>query len=227
MKNRLCFLLCVFLMICLFGCDETNTTYTLLPMKQTDGVVDIQIIDRFLTDNEDYANYAAIKKNIPDILSYLVDVTPNSLKEKCSIYRFRYSAGSILSGNTFLIYDNVVYPLGVSFGGYGITEFAYINHDGQDILYFIYSWGSGIHRSHIGAFHFDTKQIMDYTEQSETFQNQGIAFCLSDNGKTLGICRAQIQWINNDSIDITIDKGERLCDDISTFNFTAIDAGST
>ena len=221
MKKVLCLLLCTLLVIYLTGCHEANQAYAVLPMKRTDGAVNKQIIDGFLTDNDDYSNYEAIKKNKPDILSHLVNITPEVLREKCSIYRFSYESDTSLAGETFLIYDDAVYPLGCALGGYGITEFAYSSDNGNDILYFIYSWGSGIHRSHIGLFDFESKEIFDYG--GFIFLDQDIAFYLSEDGKTLGICQAQICWTDWDIIEMTIDKGECLCDDISTFDFSAID----
>lgn len=221
--KKTCLFLCTLLVLALSGCNNAKDIYTVLPMEQTDGAVDQQIIDTFLTDNKDYSNYETIKKNVPDILSHLVNITPDALKKKCSIYRFTYETGTSLAGETFLIYGDAVYPLGCAFGGYGITEFAYTSRNGHDVLYFIYSFGSGIHRSHIGAFNFNTKEITDYG--GLIFQHRDIAFCLSKDRKTLGICQAQIHWPNWDVIEVTIDKGESLYENISTFDFASIDAG--
>ena len=222
MKRILSLLLCVLLVVSIFGCSKATGIYSVLPMEQTNGAVNQIIIDSFLTDNEKHSNYAAIQKNVPNILSNLVNITPDSLKGMCSIYRFSYETDTSLGGETFLIYDNMVYPLGCAVGGYGITEFAYASSNGNNTLYFIYSWGSGIHRSHIGAFNFNTKEITDYG--GFIFQNQDIAFCLSKDGKTLGICQAQIRWPNWDVLEVTIDKGECLYQDINTLVFSSIDA---
>lgn len=222
MKRIMSILLCALLAVSILGCSEAKGIYSVFSMKQTDSTVDQQMIDDFLANNEEYANYEEIQKNVPDVLSYLVNITPDSLKEICSVYRFTYETGTSLGGETFLVYDNSVYPLGCAFGGYGITEFAYINSGGNHTLYFIYSWGSGIHRSHIGMFDFNTKKIADYG--GSVFRDQDIAFCLSDDGNTLGVCQAQIRWPNWDVLEITIAKGECLYQDINTIDFASIDA---
>jgi hypothetical protein len=221
MKRIMTLLLCVLLVVSVLGCSEAKGIYSVFPMKQTASAVNQQIIDNFLTNNENYSNYEEIQKNVPDILSYLVNITPDTLKEICSIYRFSYEPGTSLSGETFLIYENRVYPLGCAVGGYGITEFAYTSNNGNNTLYFIYSWGSGIHRSHIGAFNFNTKEITDHGELA--FRDQDIAFYLSEDGNTLGICQAQIRWENWDVLAVAIEKGECLYQDINTLIFSAAD----
>lgn len=221
MKKVLCVILCVLLLSFASGCNKTKGTYTILPMEEADGTVDKEIIDRFLTDNS--SNYKEIQKNVPDVLSQLMDITPEALQDKCSIYKFRKEFGTGLAGRTYLVCDNKVFPIGNALGGYGITEFAYINDSNQDMLYFIYSWGSGIHRSHIGAFNFNTKEITDYGGLIKGFQGNDIAFCLSKDNKTLGICEAEIKWTNYDTGEVEITKGKRIFRDIDAFAFTAID----
>ena len=226
MKKAFCLVLCVLLIACISGCNTAKGPYAILPMEQVRGKVDTEIIDQFLTNNnDDYYFYGELKINHPAILSELVNVTPKALKDKCSIYRFHYGKGGGLAGEAFLIYDGAVYPLGKGGGGWGVTEFAYINQDGQDQLYFIYSYGSGMHHSHIGLFDFTTKQLMDTGSLYYEFGDIDIAFCLSEDGKTLGICEAYINWSDWGAeylLEVDIDKGEYVCD-ISEFEFTVID----
>ena len=225
MKKAFCLVLCVLLIACISGCNTAKGPYTILPMEKVRGKVDTEIIDRFLTDNDDYDFYGELKSNYPTILSELVNVTPKALKDKCSIYRFHYGKGGGLAGEAFLIYDGAVYPLGKGGGGWGVTEFAYINQDGQDQLYFIYSWGSGMHHSHIGMFDFSTKQLMDTGSLYYEFGDIDIAFCLSEDGKTLGICEAYINWSDWGAeylLEVDIEKGEYVCD-ISEFEFKVND----
>lgn len=225
MKKAFCLVLCFWLMSCISGCNTSKGPYTILPMEQVRGKVDTEMIDRFLTDNDDYDFYGELKINHPTILSELVNVTPKALKDKCSIYRFHYGKGGGLAGEAFLIYDGAVYPLGKGGGGWGVTEFAYINQDGQDQLYFIYSYGSGMHHSHIGLFDFTTKQLMDTGSLYYEFGDIDIAFCLSEDGKTLGICEAEIYWSDWGAeylLEVDIEKGEYVCD-ISEFEFKVID----
>lgn len=201
--------------------EASTSPITILPMQESNGAVDKAMIDGYLMNCTDF-NYGTIKNNDPDILTNLKNVTPDLLKNKCSIYRFTYSTTSSLGGETFLIYDGNVYQLGSAWGGFGITEFAYECHDRKDMLYFIYSSGSGIHRSHIGLFDFNTKQILDYTDTTDVFMYNDIKFHLSEDNSTLGISRAQILWSNMNCIEIKIAKEEVLLEDISVFDFSVI-----
>ena len=220
MKKRACLLLCVLLLVCISGCNKANGDYIILPMRATIGKVDKEIIDYYLANNDAY-NYKEIRENAPNIISDLVNITPNSLKQKCSIYRFRYRAGNALAGETFLVYDNTVYPLGYSFGGYGVTEFACTSNTGEEILYYIYSYGSGMHKTDIGAFNFETKEMSVYSGIRPDHQVD-IAFCLSEDGKTLGVCQAEIRWPIWELMYVTLDKGECLYPDINELPFELI-----
>lgn len=82
------------------------------------------------------------------------NVTPYAfLKDEFQIFKYDSSC------ETFLLYDGEIYKLGGGFGGYGVTSFAIsdIDTDGNEELYFTFSWGSGIHRSQVGYFDFGEK----------------------------------------------------------------------
>ena len=224
MKKTAVIILCTLLLIFASGCNNKqyrDGSYIILPMETTDKAVNEQIIDDFLMEN--IKNFSVIKKNVPHILSHLVDITPSAIEDKCSIYRFSYESATAVAGSTLLIYDNAVYVLGSSLGGYGITEFAYFENAEQSVLYYIYSSGSGIHRSEIGAFDFKTKLQSSYGGLIEDFVQQDIAFTLSGNGKKLGICKADIEWTDFDKIEVKVTKGEKIFNDINKFEFEAIE----
>ena len=228
MRKVFCLCLCLLLLLCMPGCSGTKGPYSILPMEPVDGEVDAGIIDQFLTDNADYSFYGELKKNAPELYSELIDITPKEIKDKCSIYKFTYGRCGGLTGCAFLVYDNEVYPLGTAVGGWGVTEFAYINQNGQNMLYYIYSWGSGMHRSHIGVFNFDTKEQMDTGSLYDIFKDEDIAFCLSWDKQTLGICKARIEWKNWDTeslLEIKITKEKSMYDDIRAFKFAAVETG--
>ena len=67
------------------------------------------------------------------------------------------------------MYNDKIYSLGSSFGGYGLTAFAVadLNKDGMREIYFTFSWGSGIYRSQIGYFDMATEEvkIFDYSNE--------------------------------------------------------------
>ena len=202
--------------------EETGDAYVLLPMEKTIGAVNRKIIDNHLKESKDFPYYEKLKENAPYLFPYLKHITPEALKGKCSIYRFTYKPVGGLQGETFLVYDDAVYHLGWAWGGYGITEFAYTTENGSDILYFTYSFGSGIVHSRIGSFNFDTKEIRDYGRNM--FLNHDIAFCLSEGSKTLGVCRAEVRWPDWDALGVTIDRGDCLCEDIRELEYVVVNA---
>ena len=55
----------------------------------------------------------------------------------------------------FIYHNGKVIPFGTHFGGFGLTSASM--HDGD--LFYTYSWGSGIHRSHIGRVSLKSGQL--------------------------------------------------------------------
>ena len=90
----------------------------------------------------------------------LYNVTPHGLEYVASIYKYK------INGATFLEYNGKIYLMGGYFGGYGVTQFAYYHYGDKYYLYYINSWGSGIHRSEIFVFDFIEEEItkIDYLD---------------------------------------------------------------
>lgn len=87
------------------------------------------------------------------------NITPDFISQNSPFTIFKYDK----SCETFLLYENKLYPIGIGWGGFGITSMALadINNDGKQELYFTFSFGSGIHRSKIGYFDSSTaKQVL-------------------------------------------------------------------
>lgn len=87
-------------------------------------------------------------------------VTPQEIADRYGFEIFKFDT----SCASFLLFEEEVYPLGVWFGGYGVTSFAVsdLNEDGDPELYFTYSWGSGIHRSQVGYFDTAAKELVSF-----------------------------------------------------------------
>lgn len=86
------------------------------------------------------------------------NITPKDITDRYDFCIFKYDT----SCGSFLSYDKEVYPLGIWFGGYGVTSFAVsdLNQDGYFELFFTYSWGSGAHRSLVGYFDSATTETV-------------------------------------------------------------------
>lgn len=88
----------------------------------------------------------------------LKEVTTRDVWERLHAQVFKQSdyTQSISEVEAYLIKDGNAYPMSVGFGGWGLTEMCVsdIDNDSNDELVYTYSWGSGMHRSHIEAYHF-------------------------------------------------------------------------
>ncbi|WP_042167904.1 hypothetical protein [Paenibacillus gorillae] len=88
------------------------------------------------------------------------NITPDFIRENSDYMIFKYDK----SAASFLLYEGVVYPLGEWFGGFGVTSLslADLDGDGRSELYFTYSWGSGLHRSHAAYFDPAAKRVVNF-----------------------------------------------------------------
>lgn len=225
MKKIIYLVLFIVLCVSLTGCNTSR--YTIYEMKINNDVVDKDLMHEYLLRNDDFS-YEAILENTPDLMDRLYNVTPKELKNKCSIYRFSYENCGGLGGETFLVYDDEVYLLGAAFGGYGVTEFAYRNTQEENKLYYIYSSGSGIHRSGVGAFDFKTKTMSLFTgnptnniDELPFAGAEDISFYISDEGY-LGICKAEISWKSNDTFEVYIIDGENVLYNVKAVDFVPL-----
>ena len=114
------------------------------------------------------------------------NIIPVEISEKYGFDVFKYN----MSCASYLLYEDTIYTLGESFGGYGVTAFAVadLNKDGMKELYFTYSWGSGIHRSQVGYFDTATKTVTCFKDSNA---NSDMSFYV-DFG-TLMICNAEVR----------------------------------
>ena len=114
------------------------------------------------------------------------NIIPVDISEKYGFNVFKYN----MSCSSYLLYEDTIYTLGESFGGYGVTAFAVadLNKDGMKELYFTYSWGSGIHRSQVGYFDTATKTVTCFKDSNA---NSDMSFYV-DFG-TLMVCNAEVR----------------------------------
>lgn len=154
--------------------DENIDVFQLTP--STDGV------DEFMESfREKYGN---------DGSGNCYNVTPQEITDKYGlrIFKFDYDGGGHLYGDGYLLYENEIYPIGISFGGWGLTSFAVADtdHNGSNELYFTFSFGSGIHRSELGYFDMQSKDIIYFDYAYWDYD-----MILNDKNGTLSICHAE------------------------------------
>lgn len=104
-----------------------------------------------------------------DRLKYytIYDITPENIKKEigCQIFKVNYTC------ETYVIHKDEFFRIGFGFGGFGVVSFAICDFagDGQKDLIYTFSWGSGLHRSHIGIFDFTDKKEtwLDFVQLNE------------------------------------------------------------
>ncbi len=89
----------------------------------------------------------------------LKDVTPEDGWHRAGGQVFKQTeyTESIDETDAYFIRGREIVPLSIGFGGNGLISVcvADLNLDGKRQLVFTYSWGSGLHRSHLGIVDFE------------------------------------------------------------------------
>jgi len=102
-----------------------------------------------------------LEKNTGFTTAYEADkcynITPDFVVDNSDFTIFKYGS----STESFIMYDGKIYSIGICSGGLGITSTALadLNKDGTYELYYTFSYGSGLHRSHVGYFDPIHKEI--------------------------------------------------------------------
>lgn len=88
--------------------------------------------------------------------THCYNVTPPQVAAETNMKIFKFSD----SCASFVVVDNYIYELCVSFGGYGFVNAVPcdFDNDGNKDLLVASSWGSGVHRSIISIFNSVTKE---------------------------------------------------------------------
>ncbi|WP_028612678.1 hypothetical protein [Paenibacillus harenae] len=137
--------------------------WNIFKIKKLDG--ELPVKSALVGAQEEVDAFLALQKDFES--GYDTDtcynITPEYVRENSDYMIFKYNTSSA----SFLLYEGKVYSLGEWFGGFGVTSMALadLDSDGRSELYFTYSWGSGLHRSHAAYFNPAAKQIvtLDYT----------------------------------------------------------------
>ena len=129
-------------------------------------------------------------------------ISPQTVSDQYGFHLFKFDS----SCAGYLLYEDVVYPLGEWFGGYGLTSFAIadLNRDGKSELYFTCSWGSGLHRSQAGYFDSANRQMILF-DFSDIDHDSVLA--VDENG-TLSVYRAADCDVAS-FVEITLSAGEK------------------
>jgi len=133
------------------------------------------------------------------------NITPDYIQENSDYLIFKYDT----SCASFLLYEGKIYPLGEWFGGLGVTSMALADLDGdqKQELYFTYSWGSGLHRSHAAYFDPYAKKVVIF---NYTHLNKDMIITENDNGR-LSLYNAAINKMDS-FVNFEIEKTNFITD---------------
>jgi len=112
--------------------------------------------DKTLISKEDQLKYYTIH-----------DITPKEVKEElhCQIFKVNYTL------ETYVINKGKIFPIGFGFGGAGIVNLSTCDFDenGKKDLIYTFSFGSGLHRSHIGIFNFtnEKEEWLNFVQEND------------------------------------------------------------
>jgi hypothetical protein len=102
----------------------------------------------------------------PDVKFTLKELTTDEIWQRigAQVFVLEGHIVSFWSAETYIIVDGQVDRLGTAFGGYGVTSMCVTDLDQNDEaeLTYTYSWGSGLHRSHVAVYlprHLGTRDI--------------------------------------------------------------------
>ncbi|HEY5562319.1 MAG TPA: hypothetical protein VIK72_11300 [Clostridiaceae bacterium] len=143
-----------------------------------------------------------------DKLKYytIYEITPKNVKEQigCQIFKVNYTC------ETYVVNKSKVYAIGIGFGGYGVVniETCDLDADGKKDLIYTFSFGSGMHRSHIGIFNFskEKEELLDFEQMNEDIMLEK----KSDNN--FKIYSAKVSSENLDFIHLELTKQEQVVD---------------
>ena len=160
-----------------------------------------------------------VKTGYEDAILY--NVTPDALMGICNVYKYDKSC------QTFLEYNGNIYPIGFSFGGYGVTQFAYYNSPEKTLLYYIFSYGSGIHRTNVWAFDLTECKQMNIDCELNGKDSMMIDAEFVMNRKETGelelsIVQAKFHWSNH-YFNYTSEQGDVIIKDILKCDLKEID----
>lgn len=198
--------------ICISSCNNEKIIKH-YDIEYSNETINIESFDTYFLNNEDlYPSYKELKKNQPNLLSNVKEVKTNFKDLK--ILRFSNTDNGFLDSATFIYKDNNYYSIGASFGGFGVSEFVCIKENKNNFLYFIFSYGSGIHRTYINVFDINKNEIYQILNLNLK-ENCDYTFVIDKKDNSLDLYEATITAKCNNNYDIlNILKGNLFIENI-------------
>lgn len=214
--------------LCLPSCFKTNRGIAEHhDIVYTNETIDKVALDQYFSNDEEmYPTYQTLKSNVPDLLDHVkcIESAGGFYASGLSMFRFSDNNNGFLDGETFLLdkcYDGDYYfRLGGAFGGHGVTEFVRRQGNAGHWIYFLYSNGSGIHHTRLGAYRIGKHQFyaFDYIQLEN---NKDFSLDVNENGN-ISIYEATITPIRDEEgfETFNIVKGKVVIESIDDYELT-------
>jgi hypothetical protein len=231
MRKIIMFIMCLTIALALIsGCntikkpEPSNSSSKILSEQKIYHIPQAQRKDNYTVEDFKslYSGYLKLNKLVPetspendktemskeDKLKYytIYDVTPKEVREEigCQIFKVNYSC------EPYVVYKSKVFHIGFGFGGFGIVSLTTCDFDGngQKDLIYTFSFGSGMHRSHIGVFNCSKEKEgwLDFIQWNKDIMLEKV----SDNNFKVYI--ADIDANELDFVHIKLSKKEQVAD---------------
>ena len=214
-------LVCLFLPSCFKGNEGITEHHDIV---YTEEAIDKDALNQYFLDNEElYPSYKTLKENCPDLLNHVqtIESAGGFYSSGLSMMRFSSEGNGFLDGETFLLdkaYDGDYYfNLGQAFGGHGVTEFARRQGNLGFWIFFLYSFGSGVHQTRIGAYSIGKHQLYSF-KGIELENNKDFTLVVDDKGN-IDIYEAEItpHYDENKFVTFDISKGNLVINDVDDY----------
>jgi hypothetical protein len=116
------------------------------------------------------------RKIIPSVQLTLKELTTDEVWKRLGVQVFQVT-GTIQAHETFVIRQKKAHQIGYGFGGHGVTSLcvAALNKDKRPELVYAYSFGSGVHRSHVAVFDCLAQVPREFTAPQAYFGGHDLA----------------------------------------------------
>lgn len=202
--------------VCISSCNNRKIIKR-YDIEYSNEIVNIESLDAYFLDNEElYPTYKELKKNQINLLSNLKEVKTDI--DSFKMLRFSNTNNGFLDSATFIYKDNNYYSIGSAFGGHGVSEFVNIKNNKSNFLYFIYSFGSGIHRTYINAFDLNKNEMYQLLSLNLN-TNCDYTFVIDESDNSLDLYKATINNKNDEGYDnFSITKESLFIENIEKIN---------
>jgi len=190
----------------------------------TNEIIDKRALDEYFLNNNDlYPSYEKLKENCPDLLDHVkcIESAGGFYVSGLSMFRFSSTGNGFLDGETFLLdkcYDGDYYfQLGGAFGGHGVTDFVRRQGDAGFWIFFLYSSGSGIHQTRVGAYEIGHHRLYSFDTVKLEY-NKDFTLVV-DEQRNIDVYEATIdvQYDENNFETFNIVKGKLAVDNIDDY----------